>query len=70
MTGRLAYRLALLIVALIILAIISIFYRIKTGKPWSAVIREADAPSTLTAALVILLIIFGIFFIVNNRFFE
>lgn len=70
MTGRLAARLSLLFVALMILVLASIYLRVKTGKPWSAIVKDADRRSgyILMASLVILLVIFGVFFIVNNGF--
>ncbi len=70
MSGKSAFKLAQLIIALVILALILTVIYIKIGKPWSQIVRGSDRYSRYIeiAAIVVLLIIFAIFFFINNKF--
>ncbi len=72
MSGRSAVRLVEIIIALVILAIVLISVRVKTGKPWSVILRGPDWLSRYIeiATFVILLVIFAVFFVINNGFFR
>lgn len=72
MSGRIAVRIVELIIAVVIVAIALISIRVKTGKPWSVILKGPDRLSrpVKIVTFFILLLIFAVFFIVNNEFFE
>jgi uncharacterized membrane protein len=73
MSGHAATKLAQLIIALVVMAIVLITIRIKTGKPWSVIHRDSDhwfSRQGKLATFVVLVVIFAIFMFVNNGFFR
>lgn len=70
MSGRSVVRIVELVIALVIVAIVLISIRVKTGKPWAVILRGPDGLSRYVkiATFFIMLVIFAIFFIVNNGY--
>jgi|GEM_PF-3702860 hypothetical protein len=58
---------------LIIAAILLIAIRIKTGKPWPVILRDSNdwlSRYGMSAIFITVLVIFAIFFLINNGFFQ
>jgi hypothetical protein len=70
MSGYSAVKFAELLIALVIIALVMIALRVKTGKAWSVIFKAPDRYSKHieTATIIVLLLIFAVFFIINNGY--